>query len=198
MRQFTCDPTLFTDLLEIVRKTIVRVNDSRENTSGKGRTQSYGIINRPLGGHGIGQCKNNYTNPEILDLGRMIASVLCPEINYTSFMLNQDYVALPHVDKNNIGESLVVGFGDYEGGELVVNDVAHNIRYQPIIMDASKHIHYVKPITSGTKYSIIFFRNKFPKKFYAKYGNDLTYDEMAMLIPPLGPGQVTSQVKIAF
>ena len=198
MRQFTCDPALFTDLLEIVKKKDIKVNDSREFTSGTGRTQSYGIINRPLGGRGIGLCKNNYIFPEILSLARGLATVLCPEINYTSVMLNQNYVASPHVDKNNLGDSLVVGFGDYEGGELVVNDVAYDIRYQPIVMDASKHIHYVKPITSGTKYSIIFFRNKFPKKFYAKYGNDLTYDEMAMLIPPLGPGQVTSQVKIAF
>jgi hypothetical protein len=178
-----------------------RITDSRKN-SGKGRTQAYGIINRVKGGRGIGLGMNCEKYPKIWEEGRTLAHMICPEnLNWTTFMLNMNYEATKHKDKNNVGESLVVAFGDYTGGELViVNDddteTEYNIRYRPVIMDASKITHYVKPITSGTRYSIIFFRTKMTKKFYDRYGEDLSLYDMLNLLPIKEQGQKNSDVKI--
>jgi hypothetical protein len=176
------------------------MTDTRAN-SGTGRTQAYGIINRVKGGRGIGLGMNCEMFPKIWEAGKKLAEEIATDINWTTFMLNMNYEAKTHIDKNNIGESLVVAFGDYTGGELVAidpdgNETEYNIRYKPVIMDASVIPHYVKPITSGTRYSIIFFRTKMTKKFYARYGNDLTLDEMINLIPEKEPGQKNSQVRI--
>jgi len=192
---------LFKELAYLVARHPPRMTDTRTN-SGTGRTQAYGIINRVKGGRGIGMGMNCELFPKIWEEGLKLAEAIVPEdIKWTTFMLNMNYEAKTHVDKNNIGESLVVAFGDYTGGELVAideNDVEteYNIRYRPVIMDASKIRHYVKPITSGTRYSIIFFRTKMTKKFYARYGEDLSLFDMIDLLPLKEEGQKNSDIRI--
>ncbi|CAK0831421.1 unnamed protein product, partial [Prorocentrum cordatum] len=58
-------------------------------------------------------------------LTRLLAGALCaemPDFPFTSIQLNYNYASRPHVDKNNLGASVIVGFGDYDGGELWVHD----------------------------------------------------------------------------
>jgi hypothetical protein len=192
---------LFRELYLLCLRYPPRITDSRKN-SGPGRTQAYGIINRVKGGRGIGLGMNCEKYPKIWDQGQKLAQAILPDsIKWTTFMLNMNYEAQAHVDKNNDGESLVVAFGDYTGGELVIRnsdgtDTEFNIRYRPVIMDASKITHYVKPVTSGTRYSIIFFRTSFHKKFYAKYGETLDLYDLIDLLPEKLPGQKNSELKI--
>jgi hypothetical protein len=192
---------LFRDMLLLCYRYPPRITDSRKN-SGTGRTQAYGIINRVKGGRGVGLGMNCEKYPKIWEEGQKLAQAFLPDaINWTTFMLNMNYEAQPHVDKNNDGESLVVAFGDYTGGELVVynkdgTETEFNIRYRPVVMDASKITHYVKPVTSGTRYSIIFFRTSFTKKFYAKYGNNKTVYDLMDLLPEKLPGQRNSELRI--
>jgi hypothetical protein len=195
------DPELFKELKFLVARHPPRISDSREN-SGIGRTQPYGIINRMKGGLGVGLGMNCEKYPKIWEEGRTLSHMICPDdLKWTTFMLNMNYEAVPHIDKNNIGESLVVAFGDYTGGELVtiaedLSETEYNIRYKPVLMDASKIVHYVKPITSGTRYSIIFFRTKMTKKFYARYGENLSLYDMLDLLPEKEAGQKNSQIRI--
>jgi hypothetical protein len=111
-------------------------------------------------------------------------------------MLNINYEAKTHRDKKNDGMSCVVAFGDFTGGELVVEDITYDIRHKPFKFFASTTPHSVNPITSGTRYSIVFFRPNFPKRFVAKYGSTLTYDQIEQLIPPRLPGQRASDVRV--
>jgi len=195
------DPEIFKELLFLTARHPPRVTDTRKN-SGTGRTQPYGIINRVKGGRGIGLGMNCEIYPKIWAEGQKVAEIICPEdLKWTTFMLNMNYQARPHIDKNNIGVSLVVAFGDYTGGELVCqdaegNDVEYNIRYKPVVMDASQIVHYVKPITSGTRYSIIFFRTKLTKAFYRRYGEDKSLNDLLELLPIKEPGQKNSDVSI--
>jgi len=192
---------MFRDLLLLCLKYPPRITDTRKN-SGTGRTQPYGIINRIKGGRGIGLGMNCEKYPKIWDQGQKLAQQILPDaINWTTFMLNMNYEATRHVDKNNDGESLVVAFGDYTGGELVVvnadgTETEYNIRYRPVVMDASKYTHYVKPVQSGARYSIIFFRTGFHKKFYDKYGKTLTLYDLIDLLPEKLPGQKNSELRI--
>ena len=195
------DKELFKSLAELVARRPPRLSEKRQN-SGYGRTQPYGILNRGKGGLGIGWAANNEKQPKVWEEALKLAEIIVPEnIKWTSMMLNMNYEAKPHKDINNIGESLVVAWGEYTGGELVTvaddgTETEYNIAYRPVYMDASKITHYVKPITSGTRYSIIFFRTKMTKAFNKRYGDNLNLYQISALIPEKLPGQHNYQVKI--
>lgn len=184
---------LFNDLLTAYKKHTITLYYERKN-SGAGRSQSIGIL--PRRNYGVGESRNNEKYSDILNSARALAKVICPNLNYTTIMVNHNYQASPHKDKNNDGTSCVVAFGDFEGGELEAEGNTYNIRYRPFFFEASDTLHSVKPITSGDRYSIVFFRPRFPKAFVAKYGSVLTYDELKALIPVRAEGQSASDVKI--
>jgi len=186
-------PELFTALLEAYKKHTITLYYERRN-SGAGRSQSLGIL--PRRNYGVGESRNNEKYSDILNCARELAKVICPNLNYTTLMVNHNYQASPHKDKNNDGTSCVVAFGDFEGGELEAEGNTYSIRHRPFFFEASDTLHSVKPITSGDRYSIVFFRPRFPQKFVAKYGSTLTYDELKALIPTRTEGQSASEVKI--
>jgi predicted 2-oxoglutarate/Fe(II)-dependent dioxygenase YbiX len=72
-------------------------------------------------------------------------------------MFNQNYQTQPHYDAMNSGRSAIVSFGDYEGGELVVEGGVVDTYRKLHFMEGSKQLHWNNPITTGTKYSIVFF-----------------------------------------
>lgn len=184
---------VFRPLLEAYRKYNIPVYGERKN-SGKGISQSMGVLYRR--NYGIGESRNNDSYPDILREARALAKIICPDIPYTTLAVNINYEALTHVDKNNVGPSCVVAFGDYTGGELVVKNLPYNIRHRPFIFNASNTPHSVAPITSGTRYSIVFFRQRFPQWFYESHGYNLDYDGINALIPPRLEGQRASEVKV--
>jgi len=97
---------------------------------------------------------------KLIELGKLAN----PDFDFTGIMLNKNCVAKPHRDKNNIGNSIIVGLGDYTGGELCIVDEDEDIIYEADINKKflefdGKMIHYNKPIKSGTKWTIIYFKN---------------------------------------
>jgi len=58
--------------------------------------------------------------------------------------------------KYNCGASIIVGFGKYWGGELVVESCPINIRYRPHSFNGSKLKHYTNEYM-GDRWSAIFF-----------------------------------------
>jgi len=174
------DPSIFEPLLLAYQRHKIPIYGERRN-SGKGQSQSIGILSRR--NYGIGESRNNEKFADILVEARKLAKIICPEINYTTMMLNVNYEAAPHRDKNNIGASCVVAFGDFEGGKIKISDTEYDIRYRPLVFEAANNTHSVNSISSGTRYSIVFFRQRFPRRFYEKYSESLTYDEIAALIP---------------
>ena len=42
----------------------------------------------------------------------------CPGFAFTSIQVNKNYRSALHVDRNNLGKSMIVGLGDYSKGEL--------------------------------------------------------------------------------
>jgi hypothetical protein len=183
----------FQPLLNAYKQYNIPVYGERKN-SGRGISQSMGVLYRR--NYGIGESRNNDSYPLILREARELAKIICPQIPYTTIAVNINYEALTHIDKNNIGPSCVVAFGDYTGGELVVENLPHNIRHRPFIFNASCTPHSVSPILSGTRYSIVFFRQRFPKWFNEKYGDSLMYDDILSLIPPRLAGQKVSEVRV--
>lgn len=83
--------------------------------------------------------------------------------DFNAIHINHNVVCTRHLDPDNVGKSLLVSFGDYEGCNLIIEDEngshEYNTNCRPIIFDGSKHYHYNTPLISGNKYSLVFFKS---------------------------------------
>jgi len=75
---------------------------------------------------------------------------------FTSIQVNRNLQCPPHKDRKNVGDSMLISFGKYTGGEIVVNGVPYNAYHRPTIFNGSQWEHYNNAI-EGDKFSIIFF-----------------------------------------
>jgi hypothetical protein len=67
---------------------------------------------------------------------------------------------LPHVDSGRgLGQStsMIVGLGDYVGGEIVVEQISYPIRYQPLEFDGWNLRHWTNPFAGPDRYSLVWF-----------------------------------------
>ena len=161
----TIDPIHFERLIELLKKKRIEVYHERKN-SGVGRSLPFGILNRR--NFGLGRSRNNKRYPEHYKEMLKIAEHLKIDCKWTTIMLNDNYKSLPHYDSNNDGVSCIVGFGDYVGGELNIENEKYDIRYKPLHMDASIQKHFTEDWT-GSRYSIVFFRIKLKNPVKDKY-----------------------------
>ena len=90
----------------------------------------------------------------------------CPEDNfiYTSIQYNYNHKCKKHIDKNNIGDSYIIGFGDYTGGKLIIYDKDNNPEYIDIKnkfykFNGANFYHETEDFT-GQRYSLVFFNIK--------------------------------------
>lgn len=143
-----------TMLLNALNNVTIKVNTGRLN-SGKGRTQVFGKgYRRNLG---YGEFANNKKYPEVYKYAKRLGKEM--GFKFDAIQINHNYEATPHIDKNNIGDSMIISIGNYDGGELVIDDYEINTR-NPIIFNGSEHKHYVKKIKSGDKYSFVYFKTR--------------------------------------
>lgn len=85
-----------------------------------------------------------------------------PDFKWTTIQYNCNQKSNKHKDKNNIGESYIIGLGDYEGGRL---KVWHNENADPEYVDiknkfykfnGAKLYHETEDFT-GTRLSLVYF-----------------------------------------
>ena len=84
-------------------------------------------------------------------------------IDWTSVQVNCNYVCAPHKDIGNTGESYIVAFGNFLGGQICIEDANYDIEKRGLLFDGSKHLHWTKE-WSGIRYSIVFhtLKPRFP------------------------------------
>lgn len=164
----------FAPLLAAIQKEgPIPIYNERKN-SGRGRTLPMGIINRR--NYGVGHSRNNALFPTIYSEAVKLGQQLAANHKWTAIIINEDYQAKPHRDKNNNGISTIVSFGDFENGELIVEDIGSIVtKHTPYQMDASKLTHSVADFV-GKRYSIIWFNPTFPKTM--RHLQELSFDEL--------------------
>ena len=85
---------------------------------------------------------------------------LCPKRPASSHCaINANAQFAPHVDSGRgAGQSLsmIVGLGDYNGGELAVEGDYYDIRYKPLQFDGWKLRHWTNPF-AGERFSLVWF-----------------------------------------
>ena len=133
-------------------------NNSRKGFS-KHRSMTFGIVKVRYSGT-IGLSRPSIQHPAIYDEMRRLAHLIAPDFPYSSIHLNKNVVCPPHRDDNNIGPSMIVSFGDYDGCELVVGGKVVDTKHRPIIFDGSRIDHMNLPTLVGNKYSLVFFNTK--------------------------------------
>ena len=152
----------FQPIIDELHRQSLGINEYRKRT-GSGRSQAFAIVGkRSMPPDYSRQCwKRPYLFKLLLDFGEKYV-----DIPYNAITLNENYLAGPHYDKNNVGESFLVAFGTYSGGELVIHEGdlsgEHNICYKPIITDFSKVLHSVKPFV-GERFSLVYYMYDDPR-----------------------------------
>jgi len=91
---------------------------------------------------------------------------IAKDIEYTSVQYNKNQKCAKHLDANNAGVSTIIGFGDYEGGELLIYYDGENepptkvdIKNKFVVFDGSKYYHETADFT-GNRFTLVFF-NRF-------------------------------------
>jgi tRNA U38,U39,U40 pseudouridine synthase TruA len=78
----------------------------------------------------------------------------------THCAINRNAEFMPHVDSGR-GEgqslSLIVGLGNFDRGEIVVEGRAYPIRYQPLEFDGWNQIHYTEPFDGNERFTLVWF-----------------------------------------
>tara|TARA_Y100001938_G_C7999538_1_gene383929 strand:+ start:414 stop:947 length:534 start_codon:yes stop_codon:yes gene_type:complete len=114
--------------------------------------------------------KGSIKYPELYNRLKEIIKIVNPDFDYNGITINKNCEAKPHKDGNNMGNGIIVGVGDYTGGDLCVLDeesktiYVNDLKYNFLEFNGGKHLHWNTPILSGTKYTIIWFNNQICNK----------------------------------
>ena len=66
----------------------------------------------------------------------------------------------PHVDSGRgLGQSvsMIVGLGDYTGGEITMEQTPYRIRYLPMEFDGWKLRHWTQPFMGSDRFTLVWF-----------------------------------------
>lgn len=146
----------FDEILKELRRQPIATNKYRTK-AGSGQSQTFGIVNRRS--LAPDYSRQNWLRPYLYHLLIEFAAKYVT-IPFNSITVNQSYRASAHRDKNNKGDSFLVGFGSYTGGDLKIleGDLSgnHSVWCKPIITDFSKVLHEVDHFV-GDRFSLVFY-----------------------------------------
>ena len=98
--------------------------------------------------------------PYMMELFKEFIDSHYPGFKFNGIYVNKNVVCKKHLDSKNVGESLLVGLGDYTGGQSVLyinnKERKFHIKSQSLIFNGSEIEHRSLPF-KGTRYSLVFF-----------------------------------------
>jgi hypothetical protein len=146
----------FQEIVAELKRQPLEYNAYRDK-AGEGLSQAFGLVNRRClpPDYSRQNWKRPYLYKLLLDFGEKYV-----DISFNAITLNQNYKANKHYDKHNRGDSFLVAFGNYTGGELVIHEGdlsgAHDINCKPIKTDFSKVLHSVNHFV-GDRFSVVYY-----------------------------------------
>ncbi len=142
----------------IPKKSKTSLSKSRRDF-GDHRSVTYGITKGRFNNI-VGLSYYSLRNPEIFEEIVKIGEKYCP-FAFTSIHLNHNVTCPRHKDTNNVGDSMIVSFGEYTGCNLVIEGEIYDARYKPIIFNGSEKEHWNTDDLQGNKYSLVYFISEF-------------------------------------
>jgi hypothetical protein len=154
------DPECFFKLYNYLENINIKLQKETDRVGfGKHRCAPFGFVKKREGSH-IGISAYTVKYPEIWDEIKTIGRIFHP-FKFTSVHLNKDVVCGRHRDKGNTGDSIIVSFGDYEGGNLYTeHGEVYNTNCRAVKFNGREITHWTDEITNGTKYSLVFYTHE--------------------------------------
>jgi len=83
------------------------------------------------------------------------------EFKFSTIQYNYNCRSAKHIDGNNVGNSVIIGMGDYTGGRLIIYDENdkpqyYDIKHKFLQFNGSKFYHEVDDFT-GNRYTLVFY-----------------------------------------
>lgn len=150
---------------------------NREKNSGKPESTLFGWTWRKNMGKGVREfdeekglykTKLMAENPELLQLFREFSSNYFPWFEWDQVQINYMPVGCrmkEHLDKKNVGDSVLIAFGDYVGGDSYVknkndrNYTLYDCRVAPLVFNGAERRHGVSTVQKGERFSLVFYKN---------------------------------------
>jgi len=99
--------------------------------------------------------------PELMNVFKEYRDLYFSDFDFNNVMINKNYPVKRHKDASNVGESVLLTFGDYTGGETKIEfgvDMFINTNCNPCKFDGSQYYHSVMPF-EGERYALVFFKH---------------------------------------
>jgi len=126
-----------------------------------GRTITFGFGDNRRGWNFY---SSNKQYPEVFKALVEFGNAVVPKgWDYQGITVNHGVKAKKHKDKKNIGESVIVGLGDYTGGDLTIwdgndkNPKDYDIKGKPALFNGGNLYHQTRPF-KGNRYTIVFYK----------------------------------------
>ena len=121
---------------------------------------------------GLYKTKLMEQHPYLMDLFKEYGDYHFPDFDFKQVTINRmpkGTSTKQHLDKVNVGDSILVAYGDYGGGRTYIqNEKDSNFKIVDCRtcltkFNGSQLKHGVTTITSGKRYSLVFYNNKVKK-----------------------------------
>ncbi len=154
------------------------------NATGKLKAGKGGDVGRGVA-FGFGNNRRGYDyyvknkeHPEVYKALVEFGEAIVPKgWDFQTIQLNHNVKAKKHSDKHNVGKSVIIGIGDYTGGELRVfspdssKHQDYNLKDTPVMFNGSVLPHEGQQFQTPTeykpghgRYTIVYFRHKYKPK----------------------------------
>jgi hypothetical protein len=152
------NPEDYLEVYNLLCNTTVKLNSNKSGrlSFGKHRSMVLGFIKARVT-RVFGLSYESKRNPELYQAVLELGKKICP-FEFNAIHINEDVVCPRHLDPGNVGKSLLLSLGDYNGCNLVIENYGeYNTNCKPIVFDGSSSWHYNTPLLSGKKYSLVYF-----------------------------------------
>mmetsp|Transcript_64925 Transcript_64925/g.128345 ORF Transcript_64925/g.128345 Transcript_64925/m.128345 type:complete len:183 (-) Transcript_64925:265-813(-) len=91
-----------------------------------------------------------------------LARLGLPRFAHTAIAVTRNFVGSPHIDHFDVGPQLALSLGNFEGGELCVEEASHNAiavvdTHSRLAEVDGRRVHWVRAFR-GERFSLIFYR----------------------------------------
>ena len=143
-------------MYDLLKKYCVPFKNGRNNRRGfpKHRSMTLGIT-RGRFNNVVGLSYYSKKYPMLYQVLKKYGEQIC-DFPFQSIHVNHNVTCPPHRDTSNQTKSCIVSFGEYTGGEFVIEGEVFHTFENPVTFNGAEKEHWNLPHV-GDKYSIVFF-----------------------------------------